>query len=374
MVLGWAVWVSLNSTGAAGATAAYYEGYLGTLANVISRATALTHESSVRVVLEIIGRNALMMVLLSPPLLCLGLPYDWGERFSGPLFALGATLLSVSLIMVDSGFLRTRKLCGTWRLTHIYVVAYLVFHLAWPYDNYDRFLIPLLPFVTLFLVNGLTVLVRLVRTELAAKGSIIKRSSAASIAFCLLALAAGWGYVNFIGIRGAIFLAKSYWGQRASRDSQAVSWIKSNTSPSDVLMCARDTSYFLYTGRKSVLSFPLREGAMFKEYQAGDVEAEESILRLIEETDPRYLIVTSAELSDTGFVYYRVLSPLIGHHPETLALVFRSDDSEISVYKIRNHSAETRGQTDIQRRDSAVAIVAAQKEKQGEIIGDQSGR
>src|SRR5262249_144635 len=74
----------------------------------------------------------------------------------------------------------------------------------------------------------------------------------------------------------------------------------------------------------------------------------------------------------TGFVYYRVLSPLIGHHPETLALVFRSDDSEISVYKIRNHSAETRGQTDIQRRDSAVAIVAAQKEKQGEIIGDQS--
>jgi hypothetical protein len=368
MVVGWTVWVSLNSTGGAAATAGYYEGYLSTFANVVSRATSLTHESSLRVVLGIVGRNAVMMVLLSPPLMCLGLPYDWGDRFSGPLFGLGAILLSVSLIMIGSGFLKTGRRFGTWRLTQIYVVAYLVFHLAWPYDNSDRFLIPLLPFLFLFLVNGLTVLVRLVRTELAARGSIIKRSSAASIALCLLALTAAWGYVNFIGIRGAIFLAKSYWGRRASQDSRAVSWIKGNTSPSDVLMCPRDTSYFLYSGRKSVLSFPLREGAMFKEYQAGDIEAEESILRLIRETDPGYLIVTSAELSDTGFVYYRALSPLIEHHPETLALVFRSDDSEISVYKIRNHSVDTGGQTDTQGPDSAAAIVGAQREKQREIL------
>jgi hypothetical protein len=334
LVLGWVAWAKLNGT--SGGTAIYNEDYLNRFASVISRAASRTHQSELRVVLGIISNNALMLVLVSPPLMCLGLPYDWAHRFGGPQFVVAVTMFSISLIMIGSGFLRTRKRSGTWRLTHVYVLSYVVFHLAWPYDGYERFLIPLLPFLFLFLVNGLTLLVQLVRIELAAKVSVARRSSAAFIGLSLLMLTVASGYVGFIGLRGILFYSKTYWDQQTSDYLQAVEWIKSNTNSSDILICPRDTSYSLYSGRKAVLLFPFSDAGLLDRCQPNDDEAEQAILRIIKEHSPAHLVVTSAELAGTDFVYYRALQSLIEHHPETLVLAFKSGDGRVSVYRIWN--------------------------------------
>ena len=75
---------------------------------------------------------------------------------------------------------------------------------------------------------------------------------------------------------------------------------------------------------------------MLEKYQETDVEAEESIRHIIAETQARYLIVTSADLADTSFVFHRALRSLLEHHPELIP-VFWSGDGRTAVYNIYGH-------------------------------------
>src|SRR5260370_10129056 len=75
------------------------------------------------------------------------------------------------------------------RLLHIYVILYLAMHLLLPFGSYDRYLMPLLPFLLVFLITEIDWLARLVRREMSARGEWARNVSAGFLALVLVAIA-----------------------------------------------------------------------------------------------------------------------------------------------------------------------------------------
>src|ERR1044071_10378351 len=72
-VLAWFVWGYFNRPVILGANTAYYESYFQTLKNIVQGTAVREGRSGWLILLEIIGRNAYMLLVVSVPLVCLGI-------------------------------------------------------------------------------------------------------------------------------------------------------------------------------------------------------------------------------------------------------------------------------------------------------------
>jgi 4-amino-4-deoxy-L-arabinose transferase-like glycosyltransferase len=343
-VLAWFAWSYFNRPEAIGANTAYYESYFQTLKNVINDAQERSHESKLMTILSIAGKNSLLLIVVSIPIVCLGLSYDLPQQL--PPYLLGPALLLglFAFAFTVAGFVRHRAK-GT-RLLHIYVVVYLAVHLMWPYGVYDRFLMPLLPFLLLFLITELKTLLALVRKEWRSGSRVAGRISAAFLGLVLLMMLGLALSAYCRGITDLLFSSKQKAAGRAAEDAQAVQWINENTAPSDVLVCYRDPLYYLYTGRKGTWAAPLQEGALYQSLGGGQDLDEQAnvILRIINENNARYLVLTSSDLdlNYTGLLYRGVYKELVERHQEAFVLVFESEDKRSFIYRIESGSLSTR--------------------------------
>jgi len=221
------------------------------------------------------------------------------------------------------------------RLLHVYLVMCIGLYLFWlPSVSYDRFLMPLLPFLLLFLVSEIGVLV-----SLAGKGMRSSEAwrtvSGAFIALILVAVVSVTLYGYGSGAYSSLASLRTS-EARAADDTEAIGWIREYSDSSDTLVCYRDPKYFLYTGRKAVRSFPMTEGFSWEEDQVSMDKLAQAVFRIIDEAGARYVVVTSTdfELEDRPDQHRRTFDKLIEQHPEMFVLVFESADVRTRIYRI----------------------------------------
>jgi len=315
-VVGWFVWCYLNRTTFTGVNVAYYTNYLQHFRNVLLDIQANTHESMAMTVLGVLWGNFLMAVVVSVPVLCLGLDYNW-------VFYLGFVLMFIA-----SGFIR--DVSRRWRPLHVYIICYLGLHIAWlPFVSYDRYLSPILPFVLLWFVRELETMASLARRTLGSEGRVINRASAAVIGLAVIAMASAtiysYGSTLYFSVASASFNKEV---KPSTDDAEAIEWIKANTDPSNVVVCARDTMYYLYTGRHATSSLAMT-GTVYWE------EKQKLIFDIVDQSNGKYLVLTPSDFEE----HYRPdlqtqsFKDMIEEHRERFVPVFTSKNGRSIIYR-----------------------------------------
>jgi hypothetical protein len=332
-VLGWVAWSHINkSPSQEGVNAVYYTDYFGDLNQIVTDIQAHNNASKPAVLLSIMGKNAYMLIMVSVPLVCLGLSYDWPQSLGGYSHLIAISLIFIAFVLTVVGFLRHRS--GGLRLLHIYVISYLGVHLLWPYGVYDRFLMPVLPFLLLFLITEFEWLVRLVRKELRAASPVANKISAGFLGLTLLGLVAVGLYGNGVGVYGSLGRSKRAMTSRATEEAKAIDWINEHTDASDILVCYCDPLYYLYTGRKATRSSS-EVGGNYRD-QIDQRERTKVILRIVAENNARYLICTTSdfELQAQPDLQRQDLKALLEENPQVFVPVFDSGNGQSVIYRI----------------------------------------
>ena len=322
-ILGWAVWCRVNRTTADGINVAYYTNYFGHINYVIHSLQDQDGMSKAGVLLYLLSRNLFIFTMVSPMVVLLGVDFIWAQYFG---FA--------SLFILAGLVRQVRK---RLRLLHIYIVLYIVMNALVPFPSYDRYLVPLIPFVLMFVITEGSRLVTLIRNELTKKGHVINQVSAALIGLALLISAGTVLYNHCSEIYGRVSAAPlPKTAEPAPEDVEAIQWINEHTSPSDVLVCYHDPVYFLYTGRKIARSLPMRE---WIDWRAGKVSVETIewlFFQIVNEDNGRYLVATSTDydIEDQSGQYRAIRDGIIARHPESFIPVFSSSDGLSRIFRV----------------------------------------
>ncbi len=329
-IFAWIVWCATGGTKIVGISVPYYTSYVRDFIGGVDNFETLA---------KIIGINAFMLLLTSIPLVSLGIAYEQAQNILGQnLIVISLIFITLVFLVIVRGFLRHMR--KGFRLLHIYVLLYLGLHLLWPYMPYDRFVVPILPFLLLFLITELGIMADLARKELiSAPGRQIGRKvSSVFVSLFLLVMVSVGSYQYATGIYQSI-VAKRISSRRALEDRQVFQWISANTDPADVLICYRDPQYFLYTGRKAVRSFAPRSLA-----QNQNDEPAKVISRIIDESRGQYLILTSSDFEQEyqSELVRKTYEDLIHKFPEIFIPEFRSEDGRTAIYSIQRHDAHTK--------------------------------
>lgn len=333
-VLAWLLWGHFHRPSADSVNVGYYESYLSTLSQVVGGAEGQSLVSRLTGLLGLMAKNGFMLIFITAPVVCLGLGYDWTQNLSGYLLGIGFCLFAMTLMFIAGGFFRFRN--TGFRLLHAYVAAYVLIHVLWPYAAYDRFLMPLLPWLLFFLVTEVKLLATSARKELASGTAIAKKLSAAVISVVLLLLVGVAVYNVQAGIRTLQSSGKEK--ARFLEDEEAIRWLSANAAHSDVVVCYRDPTYYLYTSRKSIRSISAREGGQTQESNLTSDDQVRVIFRIITETSPRYLVVTSTdfEQEDQPDLKRASLKALVEQNPDKFIPVFESTVGRSRIYRIEN--------------------------------------
>jgi len=320
-IIGWFAWCRANRTTFDGINVAYYTDYWRDLSETVTGMQNTSHMPRFLVFANVIGRNAILLILLSIPVVCLGISYD------------AVLYFGFAFIFVAAGFIR--QIRKGLRLLHIYIILFLLLTLPIP-GSYDRYLIPLLPFLLLYFITEVGALISLVRKQVL-EGKMSNRISAGFIGLAL---------VIAIGIAGYNYASETYWRLDASsltktirpakEDAEVLRWISENTNPTDVLISYRDLLYYLYTGRQGAQSVFFRYGGYIPTDNETLDERVEQVLRIIDESNARYLITNPSDF-DSEFnppLQRATLKKFVERHPEIFVPVFRSSDLNSAVYRV----------------------------------------
>jgi 4-amino-4-deoxy-L-arabinose transferase-like glycosyltransferase len=337
-VAGWVVWSSINRTAIHGEGVAFYTSYSGVIREAFGEARALSGSSFVAIGLEVIGRNAIGLIVLSVPIVCSSLNEFGMGRLGTSIGSVGTvSLLLFVFVFTAIGFIR--QLRPRPRLLHVYVICYFGLYVLLPYSTYDRYLAPLLPLLLLFFTCELATAGRLVQGAFSSKGGRAGKLAAALTALLL--------FVGVIGVAynygsGAWWTLKSAsWKKRAGpsiQDAEAIEWIRENTRPDDVLVCDRDPVYYLYTGRKATRAF--KEDYLIEQEHAPIEEKVKIIRRIIRESGGEYLITNWTDIAQESHSgsYDEAYRVLLGESPREFSKVFQARDWATAIYRVRDHT------------------------------------
>jgi len=331
-VVSWVAWCYYSKSSSQSLNAPYYTSYIGHFNQVVGDLQAQSGSSKAAILIGIAVENLVGGVFISVPLVCAGLSYGSFAGLSG--YGLAAALCApfLILVLIAMGFIWS--LTERVRLLHIYVLACLGLYLFWlPGVSYDRFLMPLLPFLLLFLLYEVDMLVAMARRALLSSQAA-GRISGASVALILVAVAGTCLYGYTSGTYSS-FASLSTSASRAAEDSKAIAWINEHTDPSETLVCYRDPKYFLYTGHKAVRSFPMTEGYSWQDDESSMAKLETSVFEIVDGANARFIIVTSTdfELEDRPEQHRKTFNLLIDNHPRNFILVFNSSHGT-RIYRV----------------------------------------
>ena len=326
-VLGWFGWCYLNRNTVGGEHASYYAGYARGISDTIGRLQVLNDESRLMVYLKIIGTNVLGLIVVWAPLQSLGLRATMSTPLLVPLILLAFALLV-------AGFVREMR--KGVRLLEVYCLLYLGLHLIVPSHSYERYIMPIVPFLLFFLVRELSALFSTLRTSLISNQSVLDKGASVVIGFVVIGATGVTLYSNSSGIYHTLTDSKQ--GAGSEQDKQTFDWIKANTEPSSVLISFGDLKYFLYTGRKTIRSIPVNILDLTV-YQAKDADPNELtaiFLNIVDENRGNYFVLTLTDFRDQAPAYGATVEAYITKHPEQFVPVFQTEDGRNRIYQIKD--------------------------------------
>ena len=334
-VAAWFGWCYLNRNAGGGEHAAYYAGYVRGTNATLGQLQALNQTSRLNAHLQIIATNAVGLILVWLPVQSLGL------RASMPT-AMLVSIILFFLALLCAGLLReTHK---GLRLLHIYLAFYVVLHLMAPSHSYERYLMPIIPFMLVFPVSELAALSSTLRGGLKPGGEALKKVVAVTVGLVVVVVASPALYSNATGIYLSLASPKSN-AASAAGEADTYNWIKANTNPSDILVCFADPKFYLFTGRKVVRSVTVNilDLVVYQEREPNPEDLVKVFLNIVDENRGNYLVVGATDFEYQAPAYGRSIESYIAKHPEQFVLVFQSIEGTNRIYRIQNRGGTVVG-------------------------------
>ena len=234
---------------------------------------------------------------------------------------LGFSLLGLlSLINI---FLKLRQ----HSVLPMFLLSYLFVTLVWPWPP-ARFLIPFLPILLAFLLDGLKrfpnkfLILGRSRLPILLLGGLLLSSNLLTVYLCYQRYQQD-GYPT-------VKLIKSYapW----SAYLQVFDWIRKNTGPEEIIGCSMDTMLYLYTGRQSFRPFVMQPLTLFY----GGATTSDGIMELKEILElyrAKYIVQTPMPEFDD---HIRKAQKL---YPDWLTPVFLGHNKQFRIFRIQPDKA-----------------------------------
>jgi hypothetical protein len=327
-VIGWAVWSSFNRSPFSGANSDFYAGYVRCFSESITYLQALNDTSRLMTVAGVLGTNFAILGIASVPVACLGLGY-------GIPRIVFFSLIFVTIALIVGGCLRQAG--NRVRFLHIYLIFYLALYMLLPGSAYDRYLIPIVPFLLVFFVTEFDVVMKAIRDRLKSNGKAAGKIGAALagavilVSMCLALFSNGAAMYKLLGSASFRKVAGP-----APEYAAPIDWIISHTNPSDLLVCTLDPMYYLYTGRKATASYSLIRinTVPYQSRRPSFDEQTEEFLRITRENNGGYLVLSSSDLKYESEAPEESIETFVEQSPQMFSRVFRTEDGRSAIYRI----------------------------------------
>ena len=320
-LLAWVLWSHAHPARTTVATATYLHWYTDYIADF----RALVPDG--KTFLRVRKMNAFYFFFLIPTTV-LGFP---NSQLTGSLFFQGMVLFSG--LIISLGFVW--ESWGRLRLLALYVFLYLALCCAYPY-LIDRYFLPVLPFLLLYLFRGFARLGRMPlrgRTAAPEQPPGRWRASLTVLFFAALML------VYSVNLR-VLFYNRFLRRAQEKREYAVQEWIRRHTDASDILACYQDPAYYLYTGRRAIRSLVRERSRMMRLYYQTPLppSPSPSLLSVMRDLGATYLIMTENDFALEGVpeLYRAELKEMVARAPDVFTLVFQSADGNARIYQINS--------------------------------------
>jgi hypothetical protein len=272
---------------------------------------------------RVISKNAPMIAYGSAEM-----PLEGATTFAGPWLGTGITrTLLIILGMTAWGamvFDLSKRRALAWMLT-VYLAAMLV----WSWPPY-RFLVPILPFLSAYMLSGCAVVFR-------GSPSTAARRFARTMVWAA-AVAANGGLL----VSHAMQTAKT--GYPLPKHGMApvewssyettFAWLRQNAREDDVIASGIDSMMALYTDRRSVRPLVYDPGRLFYGERQSTAFTPDEIAGVLDRYRPRFLVLSPMP----GFSEEKPLADAIQrlrlHHPDWFILRYQGADPRFMVFEL----------------------------------------
>ena len=181
--------------------------------------------------------------------------FTWSSQWRNPnmLPCMHAAGWSLSALLCI-GFIKTAR--RRWRTIHYYAVTYFLMMLSWPFQP-SRFLVPWVPFLLFWIIEGLTVCLEQMRKLLVRVRPLAK---APAVIFCLFIVATGALFAYENGIKFVTGNQSLPFSEEDPLEREEIAqWVNEHTSPSDIIASSDPAFLYLKTGRKGFVLWPIND-------------------------------------------------------------------------------------------------------------------
>lgn len=210
-----------------------------------------------------------------------------------------------------------------YSLVTMYILFLMMVILFWPFDP-DRFLIPVLPFILLYFINGFSYLVE--KSKYLYRGIPVITSRLPwliPLSFfalnCSLALAQECTYI----VRSR---KSSEWMEK----KKIFQWIKANTGSDDIVATSVSPAVYLYTGRKSIPSIVGMDLNDLSKFSSDIVAG--NFKNLLEYANNKNVYLVKMAYFSPEFEH--MIDRLAIKYPDHVMLMYTGKTMKYAIYKI----------------------------------------
>ncbi|HEY3394917.1 MAG TPA: hypothetical protein VGK58_19590, partial [Lacipirellulaceae bacterium] len=226
------------------------------------------------------------------------------------------------------------------------MAGYLLLILFWSWPP-QRFLVPILPFLSAYLMAGTSWLLRPIA---AAFGRPF------AIALTLGALVA-----TNLGLVGHHFQFTRETGYPLDRLThtrvdwssyeRTLAWLRQNSQPGDVVASGLDSMVSLYAGRPAFRPFAYNPGRLFYGPDSPRLMSVDELTRILKRLHPRYLVHTPMPGFAEEKLFARVLEELRKRRPDWLQIVYQDADPRFVVFELNEQYKPSHGLQSVSQTD-----------------------
>jgi len=214
------------------------------------------------------------------------------------------------------------------RILAYYLMGYLLIISVWPWPP-SRFLVPILPFLLVFLFEEIRKTVRKY-LPICIKSLLIP--------LILILIAVNLGSIYQLGKlnRTMFYPYPAFVKEYASWTSYSslFRWINSNTQADDIIASGLDTMVYLYTGRRAFRPFSMNPILLFYAQDSPPMTTD-GLIDILMDYQPQYLIQTPMPIFSEEKPFSEIINETFIKYPGLFKSVYVGKDKRFLIFKIQ---------------------------------------
>jgi hypothetical protein len=209
------------------------------------------------------------------------------------------------------------------------MAAYLLIMLLWSWPP-QRFLVPILPFITTYLMAGLSALLSRIAGGFGRRLAVI--TALGGLVAANLGLLAN--HFQITRVSGYPLASVSDTPVAWTSFERTLAWLKQHTRPNDVVASGLDSMAALYTDRVAFRPFTYNPGRMFYGPGSPELISVDELAAILKRSRPRYLMHTPMPGFAEEKLFADALEDLRRRYRGWLVVVYKDADPRFVVFEL----------------------------------------